>query len=209
MKEHSPRTESLRHLAAALAFLSGGAALVVYVLFNFSLGAALVFTFALIAGTLAWRLRGMETTRRAAFLRLLLRGALVGLLATLAYDGARLAIVRLFRLPLNPFEAFPYFGYAIAGESIARRSALAFGTLYHFMNGIFFGVSYCLLLGGRRWFYGVLWAFGLEVLMFSIYPTWLNLDAVLKEFTFVSVSGHIAYGAVLGALATRVDRHIS
>lgn len=190
---------------AGLAFLSSGAALLVYILFRASLGIALGCAFAFIFLLLAWRFYVMNELHRAAFIRQLGKGVLIGLLATAAYDLSRLAIVKLFALHLWPFEAFIFFGYAIAGENITHGTAVIIGTLYHITNGIFFSVSYCLLLGGKRWFYGVLWALGLEVLMFSIYPTWLDLSAVMKEFTFVSVSGHLAYGAVLGFMAKKLE----
>jgi len=41
--------------------------------------------------------------------------------------------------------------------------------------------------------------------MVNIYPGWLGLRA-LDEFLSVSVVGHLAYGAVLGALCARAAR---
>ena len=192
----------LRKLLAAL-FLSTGASLLVYVLFSVSLGLALAFAFVLIAGLLGFYLYNMDAVRRAAFLRQLGKAIVIGLLATAAYDLSRVIVVFTLGWNLSPFKAFPYFGQAIAGEDIAHSTAFAVGMIYHIINGIFFSISYCLLLGGRHWFFGILWALGLELLMFSIYPTWLNLDAVLVEFTVVSVSGHLVFGAVLGVLARR------
>ena len=43
----------------------------------------------------------------------------------------------------------------------------------------------------------------LEIAMFSIYPSWLHLQAVMQEFTIVSISGHLVYGAVLGLFCNR------
>ena len=37
--------------------------------------------------------------------------------------------------------------------------------------------------------------------MLSIYPRWLDLKAVMAEFTMVSMSGHIVYGSVLGRIS--------
>lgn len=190
-------------LISGFAFLTSGAGLLVYVLLRVPLGVTVVCVFAFVAALVALRLYMMDAPRRASFVRQLCKGILIGLPATAAYDLSRFALVKLFALRFWPFEAFRFFGYAIAGEGISPRTAIVVGALYHLTNGIFFSVSYCLLLGGRRWFYGVLWALGLEVLMFSIYPTWLDLGAVMKEFTIVSVTGHLAYGAVLGMMARR------
>jgi hypothetical protein len=43
----------------------------------------------------------------------------------------------------------------------------------------------------------------LEIAMFSIYPSWLHLQAVMQEFTIVSIAGHFAYGSVLGLFCNR------
>jgi hypothetical protein len=42
---------------------------------------------------------------------------------------------------------------------------------------------------------------GLEAAMLAIYPGWLDLEAVMKEFVAVSVLGHIAYGTTLGMIS--------
>jgi hypothetical protein len=201
MNQSTLKVNQLLTPTIGLAFLSSGAALLAYVIFRLSMGLSLICAFAIVVGLVVWQLYAIDSARRVAFVRLLGKGAVIGLLATIAYDAVRLLIVGLFAMPINPFKAFPYFGYAIGGELIAPTSAIAIGTLYHFTNGIFFSVSYSLLLGSRRWFYGVLWAVGLEILMVAIYPTWLNLDAVMNEFMEVSLAGHLAYGAVLGMMS--------
>jgi hypothetical protein len=189
-----------RQIVLTIPFLLTGASLLAYILFGFSMGLALTITFLLIAAVLFLRLYNLAPPRRADLIRTIRKGVVIGLLATAAYDIVRLLIVWAFSMHVNPFKAFPYFGYAIAGEGIARESAIAIGAVYHAVNGIFFSISYCLLFRGRHWICGILWALGLEALMFSVYPSWLNLDAVLAEFTIVSVTGHLAYGAVLGVM---------
>ena len=104
-------------------------------------------------------------------------------------------------MKLWPFETFLIFGQLIIGVDASRTAAYVVGTSYHFLNGIMFAIAYCFILGGRGWQYGVIWALGLEAAMFTLYPGWLNLEAVMKEFTIVSMTGHIAYGVVLGSLS--------
>ena len=188
-------------LLLGAAFLSIGATLLTYIVFSVSMGLGLIAASVIVCSAFAFASSRMDSKLQQQVVKNIKIGIGIGILATIAYDLSRLLLVTTFQIKLWPFEAFPHFGYAIAGPQISRTVAIIIGTLYHVINGVFFSVSYCVLLGTKRWFYGILWALGLEVLMFSIYPTWLNLDAVMKEFTIVSVTGHLAYGAVLGSLA--------
>jgi hypothetical protein len=44
---------------------------------------------------------------------------------------------------------------------------------------------------------------GLEAAMLTVYPGWLDLEAVMEEFVTVSVFGHLAYGTALGIISQR------
>jgi hypothetical protein len=63
-----------------------------------------------------------------------------------------------------------------------------------------FAVAYTILFGTVGWWAGILWALGLEALMLSVYPGWLNPQP-FGEFVSVSMLGHVAYGTVVGSLA--------
>jgi hypothetical protein len=126
-----------------------------------------------------------------------------GLAATAAYDASRLLLVYLGRLPLSPFETFGIFGQLIAGDGRPGWLTYGVGTAYHILNGTAFGICYCFLLGGRNWKCGVAWGLGLEAGMLALYPGWLQLDAVLVEFTTMSFVGHLFYGGVLGLVSQR------
>jgi hypothetical protein len=130
-------------------------------------------------------------------------GALAGVFATLAYDLWRFMLVKFAGFQLNPFEALPLFGYLIAGPQTNRYIALSIGTLYHYLNGITFSIGYSFLLGRRDWRFAIAWALFLEAVMFTVYPGWIDLGAVRKEFTIVSLSGHIVYGVILGLMVNR------
>ena len=65
---------------------------------------------------------------------------------------------------------------------------------------MFFGIAYAFLFGPRHWVVGIVFALLMEVIVFSLYPGWLDLDKVLKEFTIVSLTGHVAYGLALGLI---------
>jgi hypothetical protein len=198
---HKP--EALRWPLFAVTSLASGAALVIAIFLHLSLGLILVI-FALVVGIVIAR----SVSRLGAPLRAQLKaqartGLVIGCIATIAYDLARLLLVTLFPLHVRPFETFVQFGYAILGDTVSRSTALAVGTAYHYVNGIAFAIAYCLILGGRRWLYGVAWALALEAAMLAVYPNWLDLRAVMAEFTLVSMIGHLSYGSTLGVLSQR------
>jgi hypothetical protein len=187
----------------AIAAMVSGAALVVTIFTKVSLAVTLscLGIFALIIVVFKWsRTSAIE---RPVIKKKALTGIIAGFVATVAYDISRLLLVMIGGLKFWPFETFVLFGKLIIGEGASRTAAYAVGTAYHFFNGMLFAVAYCFLFGGRNWKFGVLWALALEASMFTIYPGWLDLKAVMKEFTIVSLLGHVVYGAILGILAQR------
>ncbi|HSM57961.1 MAG TPA: hypothetical protein VK879_17535 [Candidatus Sulfomarinibacteraceae bacterium] len=178
-------------------FLATGAALVVYVISGVSLLAAagLALTIALVAGALLWQragLRGRQDMRRC-----LQAGVVAGFLATSAYDLSRFFLIEVTGIAFWPFDIFNIFGQALFGAGYSGAWVRLAGLVYHFANGIGFALAYTILAGRRGVWAGVVWAMILELLMVTIYPGWLGLEA-LNEFVQVSVIGHIVYGAVLG-----------
>lgn len=190
-------------LLAALSMTSG-IALVIAVIFNTSLGLLLCLLGSFAGFTFALKWSRTSPQKKPFIKQRFLVGILSGAIATLGYDISRLLVVKFGRMPISPFETFNIFGQLIVGEHFPRFVTLSVGTAYHLFNGVMFGVAYCFILGKRGWQYGVIWALFLEVAMFSLYPGWLNLEAVLREFTIMSVSGHIVYGAILGWLCRRL-----
>lgn len=187
----------------ALAMLFSGASLLVAVYLNFSLALALglLGIAALSCMGLVWV--NISELRRKLLKRQLIVGLIAGIAATLAYDIARLLLVYFGQMHINPFETFNVFGKLIVGSDMPRNITLPVGTIYHFLNGICFAIAYTIMLGARNWKFGIVWAFVLESFMLTLYPGWLNLDAVIKEFVAVSLVGHVVYGSVLGIISQR------
>jgi hypothetical protein len=185
----------------ALAALFSGAALVASIITEISLALtlALLATAAVLTVALKWSLT--EPRDRPLVKAQLMTGIAAGIAATATYDLTRLLLTELGQLDFYPFETFKIFGQLILGESAPKALTFAVGTTYHLLNGVAFAVSYCFLLGGRNWKYGILWALGLEAAMLAIYPGWLDLEAVMQEFVTVSVLGHVAYGTTLGVVS--------
>jgi hypothetical protein len=190
-------------LVCFLLSLGSGAALLVAMWSRSSLGIILAL-FGLLIFTiylLLWRrltARLKAGIRSSAWL-----GVRAGILATLAYDVWRFLLVKVAGFRFNPFDMLSLFGALIVGTKSNGHVVFVVGTLYHYMNGIGFSMAYTFLLGRRHWMVAIAWALILEAVMFTVYPGWINLAAAKKEFTIISLSGHIVYGAVLGLVLYR------
>jgi hypothetical protein len=146
-------------------------------------------------------------------------GAMAGFLAACAYDLFRIPFVVAaadkvgpdwLRLPL--FKVFPRFGALILGQpfdatttdSQFTLAAHLVGWVYHFSNGITFGVMYMALVGDasrRSWLWAVLFATGLEMAMLlTPYTTFFGLHATTR-FVIVTFAAHAIFGVALGLFA--------
>ena len=176
-------------------------------------------TAALIALAIADRNRGEGLLWRGVVI-----GAVAGFLAACAYDIFRIPFVVAaadkvgpdwLRLPL--FKVFPRFGALILGQSFDATTtdsqftliAHVLGWLYHFSNGITFGVMYMALVGDasrRSWLWAVLFATGLELAMlFTPYTTFFGIHLTTK-FVIATLTAHVIFGIVLGLLAQRLEQ---
>jgi hypothetical protein len=143
-------------------------------------------------------------------------GAIGGFLAAVAYDVFRIPFVvgaidhtgpGWLRLPL--FKVFPRFGAMILGQPFTQTqtdsqftlTAHIVGWVYHFSNGITFGVMYLAMIGdaGRRsWLWAILLAAGLELAMlFTPYTRFFGINQTTR-FVIVTLTAHIIFGIALG-----------
>jgi hypothetical protein len=148
----------------------------------------------------AWRLA--NDVQRTELRRRVRIGLVTGVAATLCYDGLRYVVVMLGRTSFWPFDTFGVFGMLIVGDQVSPSVRLVVGTLYHYVNGVGFAVAFLMIVRRPTLLTGLAWAAFLEVLMLSIYPTFLDIKAYV-EFVDVSIIGHAGYGATLGILAGR------
>ncbi len=187
--------------------LASGAALIIHILWGFSLGLALLIMGATVIGIAIFVWQKLSLEARAIVAQRFRVGLIAGIVAVLAYDGTRFLFVNGFHTTFQPFDVFPTFGNAIAGSSIPEPYVTIVGILYHFTNGLMFAVSYTILFGPRSWWIGILWGLGLETLMLGFYPGWQH-PKVISEFTSVSMLGHVAYGAALGGVSQLILRRL-
>lgn len=203
-RKPTPAGDTRALAVGSAVFLLSGASLVVHILTGAPLWALLAGL--LVASCVAvWRLIWFVPDRRAAWMARCRVGAIVGLVATAAYDLSRWALVEVAGFHTSPFKAIPFFGAALLGglgDSTARNIV---GILFHLANGITFGIAYTGWFGHRSPWWGIPFAFGLEAFMLALYPGWLDVRSI-RELTEISLLGHLVYGLTLGwgvALAGR------
>ena len=123
-----------------------------------------------------------------------------GLIGTLGYDIVRVPFhlwgVRVFA----PIQAY---GVWLVDADRSSGWTDAVGWLYHFSNGVTFGLMYALVMGGRHWGWGVLWGLALESIVLStpfarIFHLQGNTGAIA-----IAYFAHLFYGFPLGYLVAR------
>lgn len=192
---------SLTVVALASASVSGVALLLhvagwlpMYFLVN--LLAAPSIALLLIVGVVARRIDERVVLNR------LITGAWAGIVATCSYDLLRCLTLAVGLLSYNPFLSHPVFGTLITGFPPETVTSIVVGWIYHFWNGFGFGIMYALIAGPAHWYYALGWAMFLEIAWLTAIPSLLQFR-LSPEFLAVSVSGHAAYGVVLGLLTQR------
>ncbi len=146
---------------------------------------------------------------RQPFLNRLVAGAVAGLIGTFVYDAVRIGAQATTLFDYNAFKAIHIFGSLILDRPDTALEARIAGWTYHFWNGISFGVIYALIAGRARWYWGLAWGMMLEVIMIGVYPVAFSVQRTDPAFLSISLIGHAAYGAVLGALCVRWCRDAS
>ncbi|MER7584151.1 hypothetical protein [Kitasatospora sp. NPDC097691] len=142
--------------------------------------------------------------RRRSLHHALVVGTVGGLLGTLGYDLFRvpfaLAGVRLFA-PIDTYGVL-----ALDADSSDPRTALL-GWVFHFANGIGFGIAYAVLASGRRWQWALVWGLMIETL--AVASPVAGVYALRGPgLIAIAYAGHLAYGAPLGLLAADPDRTV-
>jgi hypothetical protein len=148
---------------------------------------------------------------RQGLARTFVVGVAAGLIATVAYDIAKVLLSQLDPTPWNPFEATRVFGVVLLGPDAPADLVRVAGWAFHLSNGATFGMSFAFLFGGRAqdsrvWAIGLgaAWGLFLETFQLSLYPGWLGISGpALLEFQQVSFLAHAVFGVALGLLVRR------
>jgi len=92
---------------------------------------------------------------------------------------------------------------------IAPIDAFIAGALWHFWNGATFGIVYALFIGKGRWWYGLIWAFIIEIgMMLAPYLIMMKGPFGIEHMDgynlfVITLIAHLAFGTVLGILVQR------
>jgi hypothetical protein len=91
----------------------------------------------------------------------------------------------------------------------APMDAFLAGGLWHFWNGATFGIIYALLIGKGKWWYGMVWAVIIEMVMMvapyliiMVGPFGIQYKDGYNIF-IITLIAHVLFGAVLGIIVQK------
>lgn len=91
----------------------------------------------------------------------------------------------------------------------APLDAFIAGGLWHFWNGATFGIIYALLIGKGKWWYGMIWAVVIEMIM-MVAPYLIMMQGPFGiqymdgyNIFVITLIAHLAFGAVLGIIVQK------
>jgi len=91
----------------------------------------------------------------------------------------------------------------------APLDAFIAGGLWHFWNGATFGIIYALLIGKGNWWYGMIWAVIIEMVM-MVAPYLIIMKGPFGmehmdgyNIFVVTLIAHLAFGAILGIIVQK------
>ena len=91
----------------------------------------------------------------------------------------------------------------------APLDAFIAGGLWHFWNGAAFGIVYALLIGKGKWWYGMIWAVVIEMVM-MVAPYLIMMKGPFGvehmdgyNIFAITLIAHLAFGAILGIIVQK------
>jgi hypothetical protein len=91
----------------------------------------------------------------------------------------------------------------------APLDAFIAGGLWHFWNGATFGIVYALIIGKGKWWYGMIWAVVIEMVM-MIAPYLIIMKGPFGiehmdgyNIFVITMIAHLAFGAILGIIVQK------
>jgi hypothetical protein len=135
-------------------------------------------------------------------------GLIAGIAATIAYDLARLILMETHIFDYDSYRAITIFGSWITQTPSTTWQSFVAGWTYHYWNGISFSIMYMVLFARRHWLWGVGYGLVMEMCMLGLFPTFLPISSP-AGFVALSLTGHVVYGAVIGAAGQQYARSFS
>ena len=91
----------------------------------------------------------------------------------------------------------------------APLDAFIVGGLWHFWNGATFGIVYALLIGKGKWWYGIIWAVIIEMVM-MVAPYLIIMKGPFGiehmdgyNIFVITLIAHLVFGAILGIIVQK------
>jgi len=132
-------------------------------------------------------------------------GVIGGLLGTVAYDLVRIPILATGRQVLAPIDSYGILLLSARASSPVTGFA---GWMFHFQNGIFFGLAFALVMSGRRIWWAVGYALVLESgAVFSRFAEYYHLRGK-ADLIAIAYLAHIPYGLALGWMTAAPARRM-
>ncbi|NAY93107.1 hypothetical protein GTQ34_14405 [Muricauda sp. JGD-17] len=135
--------------------------------------------------------------KKDGLLHVLLLGFLGGLVGTIGYDLIRIPFMLMGSRIFAPISMY---GMWLTDATVSTSFSDLIGWLYHFSNGITFGIMYALFMKGRNMWWAVFYALLLETI-FVISPFGKLFGLTGKPMALIAAYlGHVAYGYPLGKM---------
>ena len=132
---------------------------------------------------------------RPDLFRSIVRGAVGGFLGTVAYDVVRIPFLMA---GIRVFAPISCYGIWVCDADAWSPATEVAGWLYHFSNGITFGIMYALVAMGRHWGWAILWGLTLETIALAS-PFRVVFEMAVDPLKIaIAYMGHVAYGYPLG-----------
>ena len=127
-------------------------------------------------------------------------GVLGGIAATIFYDIVRVPFLVLgYRL----FAPISTYGILMTLGPASSPGTETLGWLYNFMNGTLFGVAYAMVGLGRRWWWAIPFALGLETM--TVVTPYADVYGLRGKPDVIAIAygAHVFYGLALGMVVQR------
>jgi hypothetical protein len=156
----------------------------------------------LVTATLVWWWRSGRYPETVLAAR---AGVIGGLLGTVAYDLVRIPILATGRQVLAPIDSYGILLLSARASSPVTGFA---GWMFHFQNGIFFGLAFALVMSSRRIWWAVGYALVLESgAVFSGFADYYHLRGQV-DLIAIAYLAHIPYGLALGWMTAAPARRM-
>lgn len=143
--------------------------------------------------------------KRNGLAKIVIIGFLGGLLGTLGYDLVRIPFMLIGSQIFAPINMY---GMWLTDATMSSPYTDTIGWLYHFYNGITFGIVYALFMTGKPIVWAILYALLLETI-FVLSPFGELFGITQKPVAlFAAYLGHVAYGYPLGKMVRNYDSSI-